>query len=232
MDELLMERYELAAERIKEIPNEEIAPEPFRAYFKEVSAFLTMTTDIMEREEEPDLAGYREENNALYSAVSPDNYETCWGNPDYAKEKLGEHGPLLSFLYAELRGCIAFAYEKNTENMTVALELFLEVYCSFGGDELPEADDIKGILTSYINDYCQDMVEQRTRSVVDPDLDFAYRIIMDSDLTDLRYLYRFGEYIGENEIRAAELFNTMPQEDVDSLAEVYAEGYRKGFEVT
>ena len=232
MDELLMERYELAAERIKEIPNEEIAQEPFRAYFKEVSAFLSMTTAIMEREEEPDLAGYREENNALYSALSPDNYAACWGNPDYAREKLGEYGPLLSFLYAELRGCIAFAYEKNTENMTVALELFLEVYCSFGGDELPEADDIKGILNSYINDYCQDMVEQRTRSVVDPDLDFAYRIIMDSDLTDLRYLYRFGEYIGENEIRAAELFNAMPQEEVDGLAEVYAEGYRKGFEVT
>ena len=232
MDELLMERYELAAARIKEIPNEEIAPEPFRSYFKEVAGFLTLTTGIMEREEEPDLAGYRAENSALYSAVSPDHYETCWGNPDYAAEKLGEYGALLSFLYAELRGCIGFAYEKDAGNMTVALELFLEVYCSFSGDELPGADEIKGILNSYVNDYCQDMVEQRTRSLVDPSLDFACRIIMESDLTDLRYLYRFGEYIGENEIRAAELFNAMTQEKVDSLAEVYAEGYRKGFEVT
>ena len=100
MDELLMERYELAAARIKEIPNEETAPEPFRSYFKDVAGFLKLTTAIMEREEEPDLAGYREENSALYSAVSPDNYETCWGNPDYAAEKLGEYGALLSFLYA------------------------------------------------------------------------------------------------------------------------------------
>ena len=126
MDELLMERYELAAARIKEIPNEEIAPEPFRSYFKEVAGFLTLTTGIMEREEEPDLAGYRAENSALYSAVSPDHYETCWGNPDYAAEKLGEYGALLSFLYAELRGCIGFAYEKDAGNMTVALELFLQ----------------------------------------------------------------------------------------------------------
>ena len=34
--------------------------------------------------------------------------------------------------------------------------------------------------------------------------DFAVRIVMDSDLSDLRYLYRYGEYVSANETGVAE----------------------------
>lgn len=34
-------------------------------------------------------------------------------------------------------------------------------------------------------------------------LDFAKKIIMGSDLSDLSYLYRFGEYISEQELQTA-----------------------------
>ena len=33
-----------------------------------------------------------------------------------------------------------------------------------------------------------------------PEESFATDLIMNSDLTDLRYLYQFGEYISENEM--------------------------------
>ncbi len=36
-------------------------------------------------------------------------------------------------------------------------------------------------------------MEYRVRELLDPELDFATKIIMESDLTDVRYLYRFGE---------------------------------------
>ena len=40
---------------------------------------------------------------------------------------------------------------------------------------------------------------------LDPDSSFASDIfIMNSSLDDVRYLYRFGEYISENELRTAE----------------------------
>lgn len=38
-------------------------------------------------------------------------------------------------------------------------------------------------------------MEQRIAEAIDPQLDFAVRIVMDSDLSDLRYLYRYGEYV-------------------------------------
>ena len=223
------ERYDLSAGRVREVACEEQVPQPFRDYFRRTAEFLVRTLDILERKEEPDISGYEEENRALYEELLPENYGACYGNPSFASERLGEHGQPLCFLYAELRGCIAFAYEKNINDMTVALELFLLVYGSFCGEELPGADNIRDILISYIQDYCQEMVEQRTRDTVDPSQDFAVNIIENADLNDLSYLYRFGEYIGENEIRAAQLFNSMTQEEVDDLARVYTEGYRMGF---
>src|SRR5699024_2660257 len=67
---------------------------------------------------------------------------------------------------------------------------------------------------------------------VDPSLDFAARIIMEGDLTDIRYLYRFGEYITENERKTAEFLASLTEEEIRAMARTYTEGYRIGFEVT
>ena len=60
-------------------------------------------------------------------------------------------------------------------------------------------------------------------------MNFAVKIIMEADLSDLSYLYRFGEYISENELGSARFLNTLPQEEIDAMARTYTEGYRIGF---
>ena len=47
-----------------------------------------------------------------------------------------------------------------------------------------------------------------------PEESFATDLIMNSDLTDLRYLYQFGEYISENEWKTAEHLNSLPEETI------------------
>ena len=123
----------------------------------------------------------------------------------------------------------AYSHEKRLWDMTVSMELFLELYSAFCEEELPEASTVEGILRSYVNDYCQDMMEQRIREGVDPKLDFAADIIMNSDLSDLRYLYKYGEYVSENEIGVAEFLNSLSQDEIDKMASTYTEGYRIGF---
>ena len=54
---------------------------------------------------------------------------------------------------------------------------------------------------------------------------------MQRDLSDLRYLYFYGEYVSKNEIETAKHLNSLSQEVIDRMAEVYTEGYRKGFEL-
>ena len=234
MDELLNERYELAKARVQEIIEEKAVQEPYLDFFAKTAAFLEKTTQVMSLKEDGNLGKLSLEeqknlNHALYQDILPENYDTSYGNPVYACEKLGEYGKALTFLYAELRGAIVYAFENRLWDMTVTLELFLEVYGAFAQEELPTENEVRGILASYVNDYCQDMVEMHIRSGIDPDMDFATRIIMDSDLTDLRYLYLYGEYVSENELGVAEFLNSLSQEEIDACAKTYTEGYRIGF---
>ena len=47
-------------------------------------------------------------------------------------------------------------FEKRLWDITVLLELFLEVYGAFAQEEVPTEEELRGILNSYANDYCQD----------------------------------------------------------------------------
>lgn len=224
-----MERYKLAKQRISEICNEKNVQDEFLEFFKNMAVFMTKTSTILERETSLSLEEAMIENKLLYEDILPCNYAHSYGDPAYAAEKLGEYGKVFTFLYAELRGTIAYAFEKKWWDYVVGAELFLEIYSSFENAELPSVKNVEDILRSYVNDYCQDMIEQRIREAVDPECDFAVRIIMDSDLTDFNYLYQYGEYISDNEIGLARFMNAMPQEKIDSMARTYTEGYRIGF---
>ena len=79
-----------------------------------------------------------------------------------------------------------------------------------------------------MNDYCQDMVENRIREAIDPENNFVVEMIMDSDLSDLSYLYQSGEYVSENELKTAEFMNSLSQREIDEMARTYTEGLSDG----
>lgn len=235
MNEILEERWQLARERILEIPTETQVPEPYRDYFIRTARFLRQVFGILDIRKSGQwdaltLKERREWNQVLYEDILPQNYQNSYGNPRYAKTMLGkDFGKALSALYSQIRGSIVFAFEDRLWDLTVLGELFLEIYGEFTADALPEAENLHHILYSYIRDYCDDMMEYRVREMVDPKLDFAISIIMEKDLTDLRYLYDFGEYISDNEYKTAEFLNRLSQEEIDRMAQTYTEGYRMGF---
>lgn len=238
MDELLKERYDLAAGRIREIKEENSVQEPFGDFFRSVAAFIEQ---MLTQKEELEVGSYgcltleelRRKNREMYQDILPEHYDASYGNPVYAANRLGKDmGQLLSFLYTELRGMIVYVFEKREWDILVGLELFLQVYSEFEDGTLPEAESIRQILYWYVNDYCQEMVEYRVLSGIDPSMDFAANLIMSADLTDLRYLYRFGEYVTPQEEKMAAFLNTLPEEEIEKMARTYTEGYRIGFEVT
>ena len=63
---------------------------------------------------------------------------------------------------------------------------------------------MKDVLYWFFSDYTDVTLTYRIREQLDPELTFARDRIMDSDLSDLRYLYSFGEYISETELQVAE----------------------------
>ena len=233
----LKERYCLAMERIHEICAEETVPAPFCIYFRKTAQFLRQMEELKRtidtgETESYTLAQWQQQNAALYADILPGAYEESFANPSYAVQTLGSvHGKILSFLYTELRGIIVYAFERRTEEIVVLLELFIEIYNRFEQEKLPEYKEIQQIVYWFVSDYSELFVTQRIRSAVDPEMDFAVRIIMDSDLSDLRYLYRYGEYVSENELETARFLNALSEEEIAAMADTYTEGYRIGFEV-
>ena len=167
----------------------------------------------------------------LYYDVLPQNYETSYANPEYAVRELGEElGAFLSALYTELRGDIGYVYEERYDYIVIGNELFIEIYNKFEEEETPSPESLKEIFYWYASDYCDVYAADRVVEQIDPEAyDFAVKRIMESDLTDLRYLYRFGEYVSENELKTAEYLNSLPQETIDKMADTYTEGFRVGF---
>ena len=230
MDEWVMERYELAKERIAQIPDEKMVEEPYCDFFTKEAMFLQQVIHVMDHGiAGKNLEELQEQNHELYQDILPENYENSYGNPAYAQKMLGEYGKVFTFLYTELHGTIAYAFEKKAWDLTVVLELFLEIYSAFTQEEIPAEKQVKEILVSYVNDYCQDMVENRIREAIDPENNFVVEMIMDSDLSDLSYLYQSGEYVSENELKTAEFMNSLSQREIDEMARTYTEGYRMGF---
>lgn len=234
MKEQIQERYTLSIERIKEIETEKTVGEKFQDFFAKVSGFLLeidKVNQLLESDAWKDLSfeEMQSENRKLYEDILPENYGKSYANPDYAVEMLGEeYGKILSFLYTEMRGEIAYVFERKQLYLTICNELFIEMYNCFEGEE-PSYDSLKEIVYWYASDYADVFMADRIVDQIDWEQDFATRIIMESDLEDLRYLYSYGEYVSENERRTAEHMNELSEETICKMADTYTEGYRMCF---
>lgn len=235
------ERYILMMERIDSLLDGEdasLSDNKYKDYFIKTAQFIKRLDEWkrfvynggLEKE---DLEVLKNWNVKLYEDIIDETgaYGTSYANPSYAVEKLGEEfGPLLSFIYTELRGGIIYAVEFRYTELTVLLELFVEVLCLFEEEDY-SVKELKDIIYYFVNDYAEMMIDYRVREMLDPDLSFATDIIMESDLSDIRYLYKFGEYISDNEISLARFLNAMSQDEIDSMAYTYTHGYEEGFKI-
>lgn len=232
----IRERYDLAMERILEIPSEERVAEPYRSYFNQMAAFTAQIEELARLQLREDLDAFTLEelqqlNDRLYADILPEHYTESYANPAYAVRMLGaDLGPLLSAFYAQFRAAIVFAYECRLTDITILCETLIEIYNMFEDSE-PQARAVRDVLYWFFSDYTDVTLTYRIREQLDPGLSFAKDIIMESDLSDLRYLYRFGEYISDSELQIASYLNSLPEETIEKMASTYTEGYRKGFDV-
>lgn len=245
-NEQAAERFALVAERIAGIAKEAETVEPYASYFKNTAAFLQELAGLYEREERGTLPAESLEecgkiNHALYEDILPEAYEQSYANPAYAASVLGEQfGAAFALLAAHIRGCIREVFRGNLLRLTIVMELFVEIYNTFEGlaedspseELLSKEKEIRQTIYWYFHDYSELFNEKFIERLVNPAEDFETGIVMDSDLTDLRYLYRYGAYISENERGIAAFLNGMSEEEIQAMADTYTEGYRIGFEVT
>lgn len=257
-EELETERFLLALDRISQIPFEKECG-VFQPYFEKMAAFVLLmkeTWDFVKSGamREASLQELQKRNREIYEDILPENYGKSYANPSYAAECFGKPmGRLLSFVCAELRGMIPAAYELSVHGMVIRMELLLEIYQAFlgaaqeagageaekteipgengNGAALPAEEEIRRIAYWYVSDYYETENFAKVEEMLCPERDFAARIVMESDLSDIRYLYYYGEYVSENEIMTARHLCELPDDTVRLMADTYTEGYRIGFAV-
>ncbi len=234
------ERFSLCVERIKEIKSEPQLKEPFGSYFVQVASFLLEIAEIYEKTaKEKTLSAEniwnKKSNEKLYGELLGESYVNSYTNPAYADRLMGQNwGRLLSFVYGEMFSLPAYAAEEDLFEILIRMEWFVEIYCIFTEymEEWKEEalyDSVRECCYWFLYDYMDVETEKRVGEKVEPSFDFALRLIMEADLSDLSYLYRYGEYITDNQIETAKLLNEMPEEEIGKMADTYTEGYRIGF---
>ena len=228
---LIVERINLAMERISQIKSEKDIR--FGDFFLKLSSFLEQVNDLRIKRDtgEFEKQSFEELNisqNELFYDLKEENYNESVYNPDVLEKLCDKEfvSPLLSLSF-EVRAALITVFERDLEGFVNILELFLQVYgiCLEGGD----AKEISEAVYWYASDYLDITARKKIIESFTTSNRFFYNIIMNDDLCDLRYLFKFGEYIGENEIKTAKYLNSLDIETVRLCAKTFVDGYRDGF---
>lgn len=249
----MKERIVLAMGRIRLIPEDTEAPDPFHDFFCAVSEFLLRAEALGQELEtgqyrKRTLEEMKELQDGLYRDMLPSHYESSWLNPDYAWKRSQEGtksatqepsegedraklGVLLSALYAELYGVLRFLYEGRSEDIAPMLELFLQIHGLFSGGEIPDSKEVKDAFYWYAFDYLDVLVPERTRELLIPEPGIEARLFHGFEREDLRYLFFSGDYISESTLQLASFLNALPEEKLELAARSLTEGFAEGFRV-
>ena len=133
-------------ERLQMIAYEETVREPFRKYFRTTATFLS----------------------ALLMGSSDDNFllpPYRYLDADYLVRELSPYGSRFSVLSMELYRLIPAIHEGRIEHVKATLYTFIELYCMFEEDYLPENKDgvrclpdpqrVQDVLYAYAYDYSE-----------------------------------------------------------------------------
>jgi len=235
--EEIKERRELCAERLEEMKTEQTVPAEYRDFFAAQAEKMLRIFRYGDEVENDTFYGQSLEEcralfEELYRDVLPENYEESYANPKYAVKKFGKrYGRLLTYLAAKLNAQIFSAAEGNLLFAVMAAELLIEIYNYFEEFHEYTFKECREALYSFETDNAELFLSQRAREQFDPEYTFVKDIIMASDGTDLRYLYRYGEYVTENELGIARFLQELSEEKIKAAAENVVGGYLRGFQV-
>ncbi len=235
--EEIAERMELCGERLMQMQAEETVPVEYRGFFKSQAEKMLRVFAYAKAVEDgtffkQSLGECRGCFDNLYAEILPETYGTSFSNPAYTVKLFGKrYGRLLTYLAAKLNAQIFPASEGNLLFPVMAAELLIEIYNYFEEFHEYTFKECREALYSFETDNAELFLHRRAREQFDPDYTFVKDIIMEADGADLRYLYRYGEYITENEFGIARFLHSLSEEKIKAAAENVVGGYLRGFKV-
>lgn len=169
-------------------------------------------------------------NRGFFAEVLPENYALCYGNPAYSAEIFGNGiGPVLSYFYIKYRQYSSYAFKQQLFLMKDHNRLFIDTYnlLTKEGDKVDPAM-LKELVCRIDATPDQEINLLFTKQNYDPNFRFYLDIIEKSDLSDLRYLFKYGSYISTNETRVAQFLQNYPEEKIAKIARILTEAFLQG----
>ena len=230
--------YENSIKEIKEICNQtKDSKDNYDIFFNYTGNFILKLIDLEKHIDDEyfnnkTFEELLKENNEFYAEFLPENYSKSYVNPTYCVEVFGDKfGQLMSCFYLNYRQYRIYVFKHKIFTIEEYNRLFIDVFNFIKNNKI-EYDSLKEIITS-INkkDLTEEIIRNR-KERLDKNFKFYRDIAENSDLNDLRYLFKYPRYITENEIKTAKFFLNYNQEKIEKLARFVVEAYIRSFAIT
>lgn len=228
------ERLELAIGRLKEMVENPEVSSPYKEYFAEISNTLLLLNEVADTDlDSLSLEELKEINEKVFGRIKPDAYANSFSNPKYSVEKIGEdYGQLLSVVFSQLAKRTEWAFKGVKAYICIFSELVIELYNYFVNEDELEKKEVEGCFYWFMHDYAELFTEESIELMYNPANDYETDIVMNADLSKPDYLYKYGLNVTENELQSREHIASFSDEEIESMASTYTEGFRIGFETT
>ncbi len=174
----------------------------------------------------------KRENKEMFGELEKRNYRTSYANPTYCVKIFGDrYGQLMSYVYTKFRSYTRFAFERRIFKMYEYNKLFIDIFDYIGKSRLGYKALKKIVTELEKKDKTKDIVID-LKQRFDKEFRFLKDIVMKSNLKDQRYLFRYGKYITQNEIKTGKFLKKYPESSIKKLSKVITDAYIAGFKIS
>ncbi|NHJ06159.1 MAG: leucyl aminopeptidase [Candidatus Heimdallarchaeota archaeon] len=236
----VMESYKKSLLRIKEISNDLASIDTqekneFQKLLTNLSSFILKLCSLESKLNDEyfknnNFDALKKENYELFQEILPENYKTSYANPTFCVNIFGDRlGQLMAYFYQRYYILIDFVFNHKIFKLEEYNQSFIEVYEHLK-ENSPTYDGLHKILTKILlRDRTRDNI-YRLIEAFDPSYQFYSSIVTNDDLSDLRYLFKAGKYITDNEILMAKFLSNYPRDKLKLLAKSILKAFYRGFE--
>jgi len=205
---------------------------PYASFFKATAELLIKVSILEDHLNDPkrefmSLESMKSENFDRYKELLADNYGTSLANPQVCVDLYGKStGQLLCYVYSKARACFGYAYSKKRFRISSVFDLFIRSF------EALRDHDIS-VLRTVVKEFAKEDVaysaESFAKETYGAHLTRLTDITMKSDLSSPEYLYSYGAYITDHELKTSLFMKEYPAEKIEKLALTIVKAYIDGF---
>ncbi len=170
------------------------------------------------------------ENNEFYTEIQKGKYQSSYANPTYCLDIFGdEFGALISYFYCQYRLYIIHSLYHRIFRMEEYNRLFIEVFEFIKNNPLLDYEMLRRLITKPRRKRQRDDMVRSLREQFAKDFRYVTEIVENADPSDMRYLFRYGRHITENEINTVKFLSAYSMKKIEKLSNQIVNAYVNGF---